>query len=440
MTLSTGTLSLSILALLLVPACRIRTSPAAPKHVYGRTSVPPAVKRQPCKDGVENPEAVIYVKELSKWIMLRNPETFTGDYAPETFCFAVSEASGLNANADPATGLVTVRADMIRMSPNTDDALAAVISHELAHVTMQHRLREPVSADLPKDIDLVELARRQTAQKAWQVKIKESRTAIIDDAIRSGFMENVSVLFTDHAIWERIVPLLGQIDKGSYQESAKAFMKMDEKYASAIKNPQSEPVNTWRLLDEIILNFEQLVASIPDFKTFSKPDPANCHPENICQDRKIFESIFNYVEKKLRPSMDNTCGLHLDAKDDPNQYPPWLQWMEQQADEVGFEFYLRAGLSARHFTTFIETMMEADKKFDLCLQNMKKKAWKAPRITDEYVDGHPPYCFRYDNLTVQEMISHEKEYSPLVSKAILRTLPELLEFRNAAISALTPKT
>lgn len=439
MTSHTGMLYLCMLAVLLVSSCKVRTSPAAPKHVYGRTSVPAVSKRAPCKDGSENPEAMLYVKELANWLMTRNPETFSGEYAPNTFCFAVSEASGLNAHADPASGLVTLRADLIRMSLDTDDALAAILAHELAHVTMQHRRRDPVAADMPKDIDPIELARRQSAQKAWQTSIDQARTAIIDEAVRSGFMENISVLSKDHGIWERIVPSLSQIDKGSFQQSANAFMKLDEQYAAAIKSPHFEPLDTWRLFDEVILNFEQLVASIPDFQKFSKTDPANCQPENICQDRKIFEAVYNYIEGKLRPAMDNTCSIHLDSKDDPNQYPPWLQWIEQQADEVGFELYLRAGLSVQHYTTFIEAMMEADKKFDICVENIKKSGWKPPRVTDEYVDGHPPFCFRYENLTVQEMLSHEKEYTPLVAKAVLRAIPELNEFRTAATNALKPK-
>jgi hypothetical protein len=74
--------------------------------------------------------------------------------------------------------------------------------------------------------------------------------------------------------------------------------------------------------------------------------------------------------------MDATCGIHLDPKDDPNHYAPWMQWMEQQADEVGFELYLRAGLSAAHYTTFLESLMVADKKFDICVENIKKSNWR----------------------------------------------------------------
>jgi hypothetical protein len=261
---------------------------------------------------------------------------------------------------------------------------------------------------------------------------------LISEAVRSGFIEHASILFSDHGIWERIIPSLGQYDKISYQQSANTFMKLDEQYASAIKTPHFSEVDTWRLLDTIILNFDQLVASIPTFQTFSMPAPSQCNPENICKDRKLFGSVHSYIDQKLRPSMDGVCGIHLNPKDDPNQYPPWLQWIEQQADEVSFELYLRAGLSIEHFTTFIEIMMEADKKFDLCVENIKKSGWKAPRITDDYVDGHPPYCFRYENITVQEMLDHDKEYTPLVSKAILRAVPELNESRSAAMKALTP--
>lgn len=427
-------------ALFALLSCKTRQQSSKPKHVFGRTAVAPSSPLNPCKDGTDYPEAVTYVKELANWIMARNPETFTADYSPAKFCFVVSDLAGLNAHSDPATGLITVRAEMVRMSPTTDDALAAVLAHELAHVTMQHRRREPAAADLPKDLDLAELSRRQVAQKTWQIKIESARTGVIDDALRSGFIENTSVLMKDHDLWQRIVPYLGQIDKGSYEQAAKAFSKMDEQFGIAIKNPHYDSMSTWRMLDSIILNFDQLSASIPNFQNFIKTDTSTCLPENICQDRKNLESIFKYIESKLRPTMDAACGIHLDPKDDPNHYAPWMQWMEQQADEVGFELYLRAGLSAVHYTTFLESLMVADKKFDICVENIKKSNWKAPRITDEFVDGHPPYCFRYENLTIQEMLKHEKEYTELATKAMLRAVPELLELRNAAHSALTPKT
>lgn len=420
-------------------SCKLRSPSSTPKHVYGRTAIAPLTPLASCKDGSEYPEAVNYVKQLANWIMARNPATFAGEYAPSKFCFAVSDLAGLNAHSDPSTGLITIRADMIRMSPTTDDTLAAVLTHELAHVTMQHRRREPTQADLPKDLDLAELSRRQSAQKMWQMRIEASRTSIIDEALRSGFIENTSILMKDNALWQRIVPHLGQMDKGAYDQAAKAFLKMQEQYSGSIRNPHYDPVNTWRMLDATILNMDQVIASIPNFQNFIKTDPTNCQPENICQDRKIFEFVSNYVDKKLRPAMDNTCSIQLDPKDDPNHYAPWMQWMEQQADEVGFELYLRAGLSALHFTTFMEVIMAADKKFDICVENIKKSGWKAPRITDDFVDGHPPYCFRYENLTVQEMLAHEKEYTELATKSVLRAVPELLEFRNAAISVLTPK-
>ena len=90
-------------ALFALASCKTRQLSSTPKHIFGRTAIAPSAPLNPCKDGTDYPEAVTYVKELANWIMARNTDTFTADYSPSKFCFAVSDLAGLNAHADPAT-------------------------------------------------------------------------------------------------------------------------------------------------------------------------------------------------------------------------------------------------------------------------------------------------------------------------------------------------
>lgn len=424
---------LCLLAGIILSGCRVRSiSPSKTKHIFGRTSVQPSEKLSPCVDGASYPAAVSYIRELADRIMSRNPETFREDYAPEKFCFEVVDIPGVNASASPATGLVTIRAELLRLTTTGDAPVAAVLAHELAHVTMQHRRRDPVSEDLPKDIDLVELERRMEAQRAWRAKISASRAALIDDAIKSQFIETAAKVTRDKGIWQRIKPTLGTIDHESFDYATEGLVKVAEQYDSALSDPQKDQLKTWRMLDMLSSNLEELFNSASEFPNLSKPESTNCSPSKVCEDRKNLRFLLNYSSSSIKPSMDLTCGNRLDPKNDPQFYAPWVQWIEQQADEVGFELYVRAGFLPASFTTFVETMMKADNQFKTCLDSLKSAGFKAPRVTDEFVDGHPPYCFRYENITVHEMASHVKDYAPLMGKATVVSIPELNEKREVA--------
>ncbi|MES2963574.1 MAG: M48 family metalloprotease [Bdellovibrionota bacterium] len=70
-------------------------------------------------------------------IAAANPQAFTGDLAPSSFCIQVAPSSGARAFADAATRTINVGpALMLRMQ--NEDQVAWMLSHELAHITMRH--------------------------------------------------------------------------------------------------------------------------------------------------------------------------------------------------------------------------------------------------------------------------------------------------------------
>ncbi|HYX31468.1 MAG TPA: M48 family metalloprotease [Oligoflexus sp.] len=75
-------------------------------------------------------------------IIEKNPNTFKGPYSPTAFCVQfktndpVLGSTSPNASANPGSGLLTFNAPVLSEVPN-DASLAAVIAHELAHVTIR---------------------------------------------------------------------------------------------------------------------------------------------------------------------------------------------------------------------------------------------------------------------------------------------------------------
>lgn len=69
-----------------------------------------------------------------------NPETFQNHYAIENFCIGLSLKDNISADADPIDGSIQISRGILKSAPN-DAAIAAVIAHELAHITKDHRHR-----------------------------------------------------------------------------------------------------------------------------------------------------------------------------------------------------------------------------------------------------------------------------------------------------------
>lgn len=80
-------------------------------------------------------EATIYINKLGKALSLgaQRPETFGG------YHFLILNSEEINAFAAPS-GHVFISKGMLKLTRNEDD-LAAILAHEIAHVSLQHGLK-----------------------------------------------------------------------------------------------------------------------------------------------------------------------------------------------------------------------------------------------------------------------------------------------------------
>ena len=393
------------------------------KHIFGRTAVPPVTEPKPCEDGKDNPEAVRYIRGIAGWIMQRNPNTFAGPYAPGQFCFAVTSAQGMNASASVETRTIFVSTGLLLMDGAKDADIAAVLAHELAHITMQHKLREPDAVDLPPDYDPVEGQRRLAARSKWMATVESSRRNLVSAAARNGIFSDAATLMRDTSILARLRTANPPQDPNQFDAASKALTLLLTEYPEVIAAPGANILKSWQFLDRMTLHLDELTESSKTLPNYIENGPEICLLNTDCRDKKILRHLMQFGVATIKPEVTSTCNMSLPANDDPNHYAPYVQWAEQQADEVGFELYLRAGLHPDRFTTYLEQMMKSDSAFDACVEKVKQQNTAPDRNASDIADAHPTFCFRYHDIKVAEMKSHDQDFKELLPAATIESIP-----------------
>jgi hypothetical protein len=414
------------------------------KHIFGRTAVSPMTESKPCEDGKQYLEAVRYIRNVAGWLMQKNPNTFAGPYAPGQFCFAVQDSQGMNASASVETKTIYVSTGLLEMNNAKDADIAAVLAHELAHITMQHKLREPDAVDLPTDYDPVEGKRRLDARAKWMEAVESSRKDLVIAADRNRIFSEAATLMRDRSILARLGTANPPQNPNQFASASKALTLLLAEYPEVIAAPRVYTLKSWQFLDRLSLHIDELMEASNTLSGYVQNGPELCLLSVVnldCLDKKIMRHLIRFSSTRIKPEIARTCELELPAKDDPNHYAPYVQWTEQQADEVGFEFYLRAGFHPDRFTTYLEQMMRSESSFDACVDQLKQHNTTPNRTTSDIADAHPAFCFRYHDIKVAEMKAHDNDYKELLPAATLETIPGLdvtLDQARASFSERKP--
>jgi hypothetical protein len=135
--------------------------------------------------------------------------------------------------------------------------------------------------------------------------------------------------------------------------------------------------------------------------------------------------------KNLEGNLDFNAKIFMDKASeligfDYNRY----NWMEAEADQVGLELLLRAGISPEGefdlFKMFIQEVAdeaatdEQKKKEPLekCLQTLSDlKSGQKVEIPPRGIETHPESCWRLVNTSYTELKIHESHYSAYLKKA-----------------------
>ncbi len=92
-------------------------------------------------------------------------------------------------------------------------------------------------------------------------------------------------------------------------------------------------------------------------------------------------------------------------------------WREQEADEVGYEYYLKAGFKPEFYGTRIKD--KGSQEYNQC-EDILSKLREGQQVTIERGnESHPSECWRAYNIQFLETIKHKNDYSSLLSKATI---------------------
>lgn len=252
----------------------------------------------------ENPHAV-KLRAVAERIAKANPSTFSDPFDVSKLCLWVNpKIDGLDARTTPESMRIDFSPQLMDLFAS-DDELAAVLSHELAHVTLQHQ----------------------------------------------GFGETPPRMVNDPMVLE------------------------------------------WQLAGRKIQ--AEIVALAK----------AKADPEKIFALNAEFAKILKKVNKRI----DDVYG-------EENAH---LNWLEQEADEVGAEFFVRAGYDRRAFVNILWTSRAATSEERMACSELIDSALRDPHNAKRPSRGnksHPSTCWRVYHLTVDEWAhAHAGELAKLDS-------------------------
>lgn len=393
------------------------------QHIFGKTTRPAQAGMAPCIES-QDPALISarnYVAGIARYIMARNPQTFTGDYAPEKFCFGVTDSTEVNASAFARSRAVIVDAGMLEAVGN-DGNVAAVMAHELSHITMQHgdeenetitndprwkASGEALSAHL-KDVETKRFAVKDESQKmlAEMQALEESLNAAETAGTKAMRLQVEATYETladslDEALGqgENYTAILGlsimlkpALPRFAGESQAEIEPSQDPNYA-ALKSK----------VDQYLANRTAWLAAeqqaLPDM--WQKLNAAAARSKVIDEQYNDLYADRDATMLKLKELRKAILGERGET------------WREDEADEVGLELYLRAGLSPLNYYGFFDLLNEQDK------DGAASCAAQVEASSVSHGDGtHANTCWRYYNAKVLEMNEHAKDYEPFVPTAV----------------------
>ncbi len=286
-------------------ACKRPVAESDVQHVWGQTSRDTEAFWWEYCDSSEPTNRLAYhrfIRELGKYIMAAVPDTFKGKVAPSEFCWRVDENKELNAQANMPTRTISFY-DGALASGLTLEEIAAIMSHELAHVTLLHG-SFPVHPSYTPSPAYDELKRQFLKNKREFSELKASLPAM--DAFQPFFEANPD----------------------AFQLYSKNYGLLRKKYLNGVDS------------QEVAALEQEIISSLPN-------DLQSLMRESL-QTRKAVLKRGAEVDADL---MDLSNRMKSVQELDPavGAYEPF-NWEEREADEVGFEFLVRAGFPESGWT------------------------------------------------------------------------------------------
>ena len=357
------------------------------KHQWGKT-ISRTSPLLPCKDG-DSPayeDHRGYLRKHINYIADKNPQVFTGNLSKEKFCVSIDQSDEPNASADSMNGSVDMTLGLVRIADN-----AGVVAHELAHITMGHY--EGMQHDQIK---------YNTQIKEFEKKYNDIFLNVLDI---NKFHEIDKFLFD--------IQVRAGVEKGYYAKQGN--------------------------VQEIL---EKMEYTLSRFDTFFDEYLNNSPEEKEKWSQGIHElkSMHSALQSSLQSSsgqkllkqaqqLDDEKAKFIDQLLDQGKGASF-NWMEQEADEVGFEFYVRAGFLPSQYAEFHRKMLNT-KDRETC-----KRTLEEGKIPPRGEETHPQGCWRLNNIDQTESLKHSAEIEKYLGNTVNIFPGELAKLK----ATLTPKS
>lgn len=404
-----------IVPLILIACGRHGETGSTVKHLWSEAKREPEGELMDCgpeskEDNKQFGPQGQYLTKIGQYIMGRNPDVFLGPYAGDLFCFTLRKVGFFGAEAAISSRHVMIYDNTLYAAVN-DAQVAAIIAHELAHVTMQaqnsgtapqlERESEWVSARQKHDNDLQAI---EVEQKALSETVIKNRTRILDlnDAIaekaegvdpmeRTRIQNEIKRLVDAIALSQKLLP---SITDPNQREAAEKKIKEMTTDLTAKKTTLSA-----------VESKEQAAAP----QEFTE----RAHLESEIETASNRREILTEQTRTVNLELDRVTAKFMSPEEQAN-------WAEQLADEVGYRFYLTAGFAASEYNWGSRRgilKIKGEEALQKCDADVKASITDMSRIPQRGSDAHPDFCWRIYDTEVKEFANHRTELEPLIRSA-----------------------
>jgi hypothetical protein len=500
-----------------VYGCKPRPNLSEAKHVWGETAVSRSTPLDACEveTDAQFPLAKAFIANLAEQLMRANPSTFKGTFDPKAFCFGVMDRPDVfpgpfgevNGMAFPWSGFVLITPKTF-LHAETEADVASIIAHELSHITRQHQhggaslsyIRHQFSKtaglqDIQNQIEIEQkhsntLSPEGSLPAERQRSMQELKSIAITtlEANNKAFVElrdSVRKLdreWHDMSEWDPPQPFaiggdcttkycdIEKLGRDIWLESFdQNFVSYDSGYRGSDRffPQQTTAEKQARFLalklahEQMLVKRNQMTDQLTKFISDSVPDHER---SGFIRDSGIIRSD----EQKNRDSNERMAKLRV--KETQIMLKGGLDQhiiatlREQEADEVGFEIFLRAGFPkknysfmSRYFAIQMERIQSAkelsvnrpdtlddEALLKACMEIRQNELMGVPylqnwtarsepyRLGPGRMESHPLPCWRIYNVNVNESREHAAEIEALQAIPAPESLsnPSLGDVRN----------
>lgn len=425
-------------------ACQPNFSSSEVKHEFGvtqRTRESMADCHQQAASSIF-PVIDSYLKDLATVLFEANPSTFGSFYTPDKFCFTSEKNHVLNAFAIPATGQVKFFTGMIEHAAN-DAQIAAIMAHELAHVTMAHDGRQ-VHPKLAKNAEWKALldeekawgdakmteyrdirtrqrelaeereAKIQAARESFPAELKQRRTVLVERV--TTWQQQASQIGGEmEALWDLLGIFYGEFSDLLPQGGPAA--DEDDDNAATIARLRTD-------LESLRSEYQ----SLKQDELAAMPIDMNTEMARIDSELAEAGAKLEALDLARRSFYDRKEALTIAIIGASARY----NWTEQEADEVGYELYLRAGFKASEYPWLHERMLGSE--VEACMIQIAEIADPTEESLNRGTGTHPKSCWRVFDVRTLEATLHEADYAPFMPNAVkTEVLPGRLDAAKASL-------